>query len=83
MFGIGTILEDIQPASETVVRRCSAKKVFLEISQNLQENTCARLLLNKEETLDQVFSCKFCEISKNTSGGCFCCLTDSRKDVYQ
>ena len=22
--------------------RCSAKKVFLEISQNLQENTCAR-----------------------------------------
>ena len=23
-------------------RRCSEKKVFLEISQNLQENTCAR-----------------------------------------
>ena len=23
-------------------RRCSVKKVFLEISQNLQENTCAR-----------------------------------------
>ena len=27
---------------EAVVRRCSAKKVFLEISQNSQENTCAR-----------------------------------------
>ena len=24
-------------------RRCSIKKVFLEISQNLQENTCARV----------------------------------------
>ena len=28
---------------EAVVRRCSAKKVFLEISQNSQENTCARI----------------------------------------
>ena len=28
--------------TETVVRRCSVKKVFLEISQNSQENTCAR-----------------------------------------
>ena len=27
--------------SETVVQRCSVKKVFLEISQNSQENTCA------------------------------------------
>ena len=25
-----------------VIQRCSAKKVFLEISPNLQENTCAR-----------------------------------------
>ena len=25
----------------------------------------------KKETLGQVFSCEFCEISKNTSGGCF------------
>ena len=28
--------------SEAVVRRCSVKKVFLEISQKSQENTCAR-----------------------------------------
>ena len=50
------------------------KKVFLEISQNSQENTC--LFFNKVEglrpasllkdTLTQVFSCEFCEISKNT-----------------
>ena len=28
--------------TEVVVRRCSVKKVFLQISQNSQENTCAR-----------------------------------------
>ena len=31
-----------QVYSEAVVQRCSVKKVFLEISQNSQENTCAR-----------------------------------------
>ena len=41
-------------------RKCSVIKVFLEISQNLQENTI------KKGTLAQVFSCEFCEISKNT-----------------
>ena len=34
-------------------RSCPVKMVFLEISQNSQE------------TLTQVFSCEFCEISKN------------------
>ena len=29
--------------AEAVVRRCSVKKVFLEILLNLQENTCASL----------------------------------------
>ena len=28
---------------ETVARRCSVKKIFLENSQNSQENTCARV----------------------------------------
>ena len=28
--------------TEALVRRCAVKKMFLEISQNLQENTCAR-----------------------------------------
>ena len=64
---------------EVVTQRCSVKKMFCkeEIPQNLQKNTCARvsfliklykLLINfiKKETLAQVFSCEFCEISKNT-----------------
>ena len=29
--------------TEAVVQRCSVKKVFLEILQNSQENTCARV----------------------------------------
>ena len=43
---------------------CSIKKVFLEILQNSQENTCTRA--SKKETLAQVFSCECCEISKTT-----------------
>ena len=31
--------------TETVVQRCSVQKVFLEISQNSQENICARVSL--------------------------------------
>ena len=50
--------------------------MFLEVPQNSQENTCARVsfLCNfiKKETLAQVFSCERCEISKNTfSYECF------------
>ena len=41
------------------------KKVFLEVSQNSQENTCVRVVI-KKETLTQVLSCEFCEISKST-----------------
>ena len=58
---------------EAVVRRCFVKKVFLEISQNSQENTCARVSFFtkacnfiKKETLAQVFSREFYEISKST-----------------
>ena len=51
--------------------------MFLEISQNSQENTCARVsfLIKlqasarnfiKKETLAQMFSSEFCKISKNT-----------------
>ena len=59
------------PVAEAVVRRCSVKKVFLEISHNSQENTSARFsfLISyraKKETLAQVFSYEFCENSKNT-----------------
>ena len=30
---------------EAVAQRCSVKKVFLRISQNSQENTCARVFV--------------------------------------
>ena len=56
----------------------SVKKVFLKISLNSQENTCARVLFLirsqawacsfiKKEALARVFSCEFYEISKNNS----------------
>ena len=46
---------------------CSVEKVFLEISQNSRENNCAKVFfLLKKKTLTQVFSCEFCEISRNT-----------------
>ena len=34
---------NVIPPTEAVARRCSVKKVFLESSQNSQENTCARV----------------------------------------
>ena len=55
----------------------SVKKVFLKIPKNSQENTCSRIsfLIKlqteagnfiKKETLAQVLSCEFCEVSKKT-----------------
>ena len=59
--------------SEAVVRRCSVKKLFLEILQYSQENKYepGSLFFNKvaghrPATLAQLFYCEFCEISKNT-----------------
>ena len=41
--------------------------MFLEISQNSQENACASLsFFIKKETPAQVFSCEFYDIFKNT-----------------
>ena len=63
---------NLKKLTETVAQRCSVKKVFLDISQNSQENTSARVSF-----LIKLFSCEFCEISKNifscgnTSVGCF------------
>ena len=44
---------------EAVVQRCSAKNVFCK----KRPQACNFI---KKETLAQVFSCEFCEISKNT-----------------
>ena len=58
-----------QRFTDAVGQMYSVKKVFLEILQNSQENTCARasllIKLIKKETLAQVFSREFCEIFKN------------------
>ena len=52
-------------ATDAVIRRCSVKKMFLEISQNSQENTCARVsFLIKLQALEHLFL-------QTTSGGCF------------
>ena len=62
---------------EAAYRGVLYKKVFLEISQNSQENTCARAsfliklqttpaTLIKKESLAHAFSYEFYEISKNT-----------------
>ena len=75
---------------EAVVRGCSVKMVFLEISQDSEENTCARDsdLINfiKKESLAQVFSSEFCEIFRNTflqntSGGCFWRVSSSQQKL--
>ena len=47
---------------EAAIRGVLWKKVFLKISQNSQENTCARASF----LIKLVFSCEFCEIFKNT-----------------
>ena len=51
--------------TEAVARRCSAKKVFLKVLQNSQENACVGvsflIKFRRPETPTQ-FSCEFCEI---------------------
>ena len=45
----------------------SIKKFLLKITQNSQKHNCASACnLIKKETLTQVFSCEFYEISRNT-----------------
>ena len=64
--------------SEAGTRWCSVRKLFLEISQNSQENNCVGVsfLMKsykpeackfiKKETPTQVLSFEFCEVFKNT-----------------
>ena len=42
-----------------VVQNCSIKKVFLEILQNSQENTCARVFFNKVAGRHRCFTVNF------------------------
>ena len=53
---------------EIINNKYSVRKVFLELSQYSQKNTCGRVSspFIKIETLAQAFSFEFCKISKNT-----------------
>ena len=46
-------------ASEAVVKSCSVKKTFLEISQNWKENACARVSFLKKRLWYRCFPVKF------------------------
>ena len=49
------------PAPEAIIQRCSVKKVFLEISQSSQENTCPRVSF-----LDLDYTPSFCRVKFNS-----------------
>ena len=51
---------------EAAIRGVLCKKVFLEISQNSQESTCARVSFLITLLAWGLFSCEFYEISRNT-----------------
>ena len=63
---------------EAVTRRFFVKKMFLEISQNSQENACVRVSCNfvLKETLTLLFQVNFAKFQRTPflwkiSGGCF------------
>ena len=62
---------------EAVIQSCSVKSVLRNLTKFTGKHMCQSLLFNKiakfnkfllikKETLAQLFSCEFCEISKNT-----------------
>ena len=54
----------VRNISEAVTQMCSVKKMQLQISQIHRKIPVLESLI-KNETLTQVFSCEFCEISNN------------------
>ena len=56
--------------TEAVTRRCSAKKVFLKISPNLQKNVCVRVsfltTLLKERLWERFFPVDFEKLLRTT-----------------
>ena len=60
--------------ADAVVQRCSVKKLFLKLSQNSQENTCARLqawglrtaTLLKKRLLHRCFPVNFAKFLRTT-----------------
>ena len=64
-----TIFTQFQNCQEAVTRRFFVKKVFLEISQNSQENTYARdsFLKKLQAVLTEHLQCTFCLFTTNIS----------------
>ena len=50
------MIEKYLKITESVVQRCSVEKVFLEISQNSRENTCARVSVLKKLQVSAYFN---------------------------
>ena len=50
--------------TEAVAQRCSVKKVFLEVSQNSQKNTCARVSFLKKKVCQRCFPVNFVKFLK-------------------
>ena len=78
------IIDEGSFVPETVIRKCSVKKVFFKISQYSQENTsavCPATLFKKRLQHMcfpmNILKCLRTPIMKNTSDDCFCC---SRND---
>ena len=71
---LGPLIKTELVKSEVVARRCSVKKVLLQISKKFTRKQNFQYLFNKA-SLAQVYSCEFCKILRiflqNTSGGCF------------
>ena len=53
-------------ASEAVVRSCSVRKSFLEISQNSLENACARVLFLKKRPWHRCFPVSFAKFLRTS-----------------
>ena len=51
---------------EAVARRCSVGKGVLRYFAKFTGKLCNKVAGLKKKTLAQMFSCEFCEISKNT-----------------
>ena len=52
--------------TKAAVQRFSVKSILRNFAKFTGKRLCQSLFFNKKETLAQVFSCDFCEISKNT-----------------
>ena len=58
--------ETVSTENRSINQRCFMKKGVLKNFKKFTGQHCARTSFIKKETLAEVFSCVFCELSKNT-----------------